>query len=49
MAELKKFIIECKYNSEINKKKNLNNIIDLNYVIERLEEIEKELLKERES
>lgn len=42
---MKEFIEELKYNQNINFKKGLENRIDIDYVIERLEDIQKELLE----
>ena len=42
MKELIDFIKECEHNIEINKKNNLENRIDLDHVLERLKDIEKE-------
>ena len=42
---MKEFIEELKYNQNINFEKGLENRIDIDYVIERLEDIQKELLK----
>lgn len=39
------FIEELKHNQNINIKNNLENRVDIDYVIERLEDIQKELLK----
>lgn len=39
MEKLIEFLDECKHNRNINKNKNLYNIIDLDYVIERLSDI----------
>lgn len=39
------FIQELKHNQKINIKKGLENRINIDYVIERLEDIQKELLK----
>ena len=38
------FIIELKHNESINKKKKIENRVDISYVIERLEEIKNEKL-----
>lgn len=37
--KLKEFIEELKYNEEINLKNNLDNVVTISYVIERLKEI----------
>lgn len=42
MKELKEFIQEVEHNIEVNKEKALENRIDLDYVLERLKDIEKE-------
>lgn len=42
---LSEFIEELKENQDINYKNNLENRVDIDYVIERLEDIKKELLK----
>lgn len=42
---LREFIEELKHNQKINIKKDLENRIDIDYVIERLEDIRKELLE----
>lgn len=42
---MKEFIEELKYNQNINFEKELENRIDIDYVIERLEDIQKELLE----
>lgn len=42
---LNEFIKELKENQDINYKNNLENRIDIDYVLERLEDIRKELLK----
>lgn len=42
---MKEFIEELKYNQNINFEKGLENRIDIDYVIERLEDIQKELLE----
>ena len=42
---LNEFIKELEYNQNINYKNNIENRIDIDYVIERLEDIRKELLK----
>lgn len=42
---MREFIEELKYNQNINFEKGLENIIDIDYVIERLEDIQNELLK----
>lgn len=42
---MKEFIEELKHNQNINIEKGLENRVNIDYVIERLEEIEKELLK----
>ena len=39
MLELKEFINELKYNQEVNLKNNYENRVDIDYVIERLEDI----------
>ena len=39
---MREFIEELKYNQKINMEKGLENRVDIDYVIERLEEIEKE-------
>lgn len=41
---MKEFIEELKYNQNINKNKNLENRINIDYIIERLEDIQAELL-----
>ena len=41
---LNEFIEELKHNQNINYKNNLENRIDIDYVLERLEDIKKELL-----
>lgn len=41
---LNEFIEELKHNQNINHKNNLENRIDIDYVLERLEDIRKELL-----
>lgn len=40
---MKEFIEELEHNQEINKKQNLENRIDIDYVIERLKDIDGEL------
>lgn len=42
---LREFIEELKHNQNINNENNLENRIDIDYIIERLEDIQKELLK----
>lgn len=42
---LKEFIKELKHNQNINHKNNLENRVDIDYVLERLEDIRKELLE----
>ena len=42
---MKEFIEELKYNQNINFEKGLENIINIDYVIERLEDINKFLLE----
>lgn len=46
---LNEFIEELKHNQKINFKKDLENKIDIDYVIERLEDIKKELIEKIES
>jgi hypothetical protein len=41
---MREFIEELKYNKKINDEKGLENRVDVDYVIERLEEIDKQLL-----
>jgi hypothetical protein len=41
---MREFIEELKYNKKINEEKGLENRVDVDYVIERLEEIDKQLL-----
>lgn len=41
---MREFIEELKYNKKINKEKGLENRVDVDYVIERLEKINKQLL-----
>lgn len=41
---LNEFIEELKHNQNINYKNNLENRVDIDYVLERLEDIKKELL-----
>lgn len=42
---MREFIEELKYNKKINEEKGLENRVDVNYVIERLEEINGYLLE----
>ena len=41
---MREFIEELKYNKKINEEKGLENRVNVDYVIERLEEIDKQLL-----
>lgn len=43
MVNMEEFIEELKHNQQINIEKDLENRVDIDYVIERLEDIEKEL------
>jgi hypothetical protein len=42
---LREFIEELKHNQNINYKNNLENKVDIDYILERLEDIRKELLE----
>lgn len=42
---MREFIEELKHNQNINYKNNLENKVDIDYVLERLEDIKKELLE----
>lgn len=43
---MRKFIEELKYNKKVNEKQGIENRIDIDYVIERLEDIDRYLIEE---